>query len=146
MTDLELSPSGRARREQILNMAIQQGRRRRRRRLAIRGAAAAIVLLAIGAAVLHMPHFASHPSDTAIVEPSPPHAAATHRVPAAKVVIERLQTDPTIVRRLAISKTRPRWQRLDDDHLLQELAQAGKPAGLVKINGQVTLIFHRPSR
>ena len=146
MTDLELSPSGRARREQILNMAIQQGRRRRRRRLAFRGGAIVIVLLAIGAAVLRMPHAATHPSETAIVEPSPPPAAAPHHAPAAKVVIERFQTDPTIVRRLAVSKTRPRWQRLDDDNFLQELAQAGKPAGLVKINGQVTLIFHHPAR
>jgi len=145
MSDLGLSSQGRARRAQILKMAIQQARWRRRRRLAARGGAVMIVLLAIGIAVLRTPHSIPHPPETQITEPTPLPASAPNRAPAAKIVIERIQTDPTISLRLAVPQTPPRWQRLDDDHLLQELAQAGKPAGLVKINGQATLVFHRPS-
>ena len=129
-------------------MAIQQARRRRRRRLALRGGAVGIVLLAIGLAVLRMPRSVPNPSDDREVDYRLHLASvpAPNRTPTAKVVIERIQTDPTIARRLAIPQTPPRWQRLDDDQVLQELERAGKPAGLVKINGQVTLVFHRPSR
>jgi hypothetical protein len=142
MSDLELSPHGRARREQILQMAIQQARRRRRRRLAIRSGAIAMVLLTIGLVVLRGPRSVPHPSETTTVNSTLSAAPVLNPEPAAKIVIERVETDPTIVRRLAVQQTPPRWQRLDDDHLLQELAQAGKPAGLVKINGQATLVFH----
>jgi hypothetical protein len=146
MIDAELSPFGRERRDQILNMAIQQGRWRRRRRLAIRGGAVVITLLAIGAAVLRLQHTTLHPSERSIVESLSPPAPAPHRALAATFAIERIQTDPTIARRLAVPQSPPRWQRLDDDHLLQELAQAGKPAGLIKIDGQAALLFHRLSR
>ena len=50
MSDTELTPSGRKRREEILKMAIQLGRQRRRQQLAVRGGAVAVVLLAIGVA------------------------------------------------------------------------------------------------
>jgi hypothetical protein len=146
MSDIELSPSGRERREQILTMAIQQARQRRRRRLVIRGGAVAIVLLAIGLAALRLPRPVPHPIELPIVKLVPPATPAPNRAPVAKIVIERIQTDPTIASRLAVPQTPPRWQRLDDDNFLQELAQAGKPAGLVKISGREMLVFHRPSR
>jgi hypothetical protein len=148
MSELELTPRGRARREQILNMAIQQARRRRRRRWARRGGAAAIALLVIGLATLHIPRPVAPPlktNETTGTHATPPKIPTPSRAPSTKVVIERIQTDPTITRRLAVPQTPPRWERLDDDRLLQELAKAGKPAGLVKIDGRVTLVFHHPS-
>ncbi len=147
MNDVELSPRGRARRAQILNMAIQQVRRRRRRRLALRGGAVGIVLLAIGLAVLRMPRLVPNPSKTterSITDSTSPSVPAPKRTPTAKVVIEHIQTDPTITRRLAVAQAPPRWQRLDDDQVLQELERAGKPAGLVKINGQVLACISPP--
>ena len=151
MSDIELSPRGRARREQILEMAIRQARRRRGRRLAIRGGAAAIVLLVAGLALVRMPHSAPQRHELPVVTSpppaAPPPAAPPHdHVQAAKLVIEHIQTDTTIVKRLAVPKTPPRWQTLDDDQLLKELALAGKPAGLVKINGRASLVFNRPTR
>ena len=146
MTDFDLSPSGRARREQILKMAVEQGQRQRRQRLAVRGGAVAIVLLAIVATVLRMPHSNSRPIERPFVKSPLPPAPAPQRTLTPKIAIERIQTDPTIAQRLAVAKTPPRWQRLDDDHLIQELAQAGKPAGLVKINGQAAIVFQRPAR
>jgi len=149
MSDVELSPRGRARRAQILNMAIQQARRRHRRRLAFRGGAVGIALLAIGLAVLRVPRSVPNPpksTERSIADSTSPTVPAPNRASAAKIVIERIQTDPTITRRLAVPQAPPRWQRLDDDQVLQELERAGKPAGLVKINGQVSLVFHRPSR
>ncbi len=146
MSDVELSPRGRARREQILEMAIRQARRRRRRRLAIRGGAAGVVLLVAGLALLRVPHSAPQRHESPVVKVLPPAVPPHDNAQAAKLVIEHIQTDPTILRRLTIPKTPPRWQTLDDDQLLQELALAGKPAGLVKINGQASLVFHRPTR
>ena len=143
MSDIELSPRGRQRREQILEMAIRQGRQRRRRRLAVRGGAVAIVLLVMATAVLRIPRSAPHQSDLPTAKSAAPAVPTPDRGQQAKVVIERIQTDPTILRRLAVPKSPPLWQTLDDDHLLQELAQAGRPAGLVKIDGRTTLVFRR---
>ncbi len=145
MSDVELSPRGRGRREQILKMAVRLARQRRRRRFALRGGAAAIVFVVAGIAALLLPRSAPHPSRTPIVITPPPVVPKLDRGQAAKVVIERIQTDPGIVRRLAVAKARPLWQTLDDEHLLQELAQAGRPAGLVKIDGQAMLVFHQPA-
>jgi len=69
--------------------------------------------------------------------PSP----ANHR-DTGKTIVERIETDPTIARRLAVPTTKPKWEQIDDEQLSQELAKAGRPAGLAKIGGQVTLIFH----
>ena len=60
--------------------------------------------------------------------------------------IERIETDPTIARRLAVSPAAPKWEQIDDDQLCRELAKAGLPAGLAKIDGKVTLLFHEHSR
>jgi hypothetical protein len=146
MSDIELSPRGRQRREQILEMVIRQSRQRRRRRLAIRGGAVGIVLVVVSIALLRIPRSTPHPSDAPMVKSVPRAAPAPLPRQGGKVVIERIQTDPTIVRRLAVPKSPPRWQTLDDDQLLQELAQAGRPAGLVKIDGRTTLVYHRPVR
>jgi hypothetical protein len=99
----------------------------------------------IGLAVLRLPIPKSHPYDKTIVKLVPPAVSAPNRTPAARIIIERIQTDPTIASRLAIPRTPPHWQRLDDDHFLGELAKAGKPAGLVKVSGREMLVFHRPS-
>jgi hypothetical protein len=146
MSDVQLSPRGRARREQILEIAIQHARRCRRRRLAVRGGAVGIVLVVIGIAVARIPHLNPNPSQTPTANSSPPAAPPPERRQALKVVVERIQTDPTIVRRLAVPHTPPLWQTLDDDHFLHELALAGRPAGLVKIDGRATLVYHGPSR
>ena len=146
MSDTGLSPSGRKRREQILNMAIQRGRQRRRRRLVVRGGAVTIMFLSIGFSVQRLSRSIPRPNDLPITDSVPLAISAPNRGAVGKVFIERIQTDPTIARRLAVPQSPPCWQRLDDDHLLKELAQAGKPAGLVKINGQVTLIYHHTSR
>lgn len=146
MSEIELSPRGRQRREHILEMAIQQARQRRRRRLAVRGGAAAVVLLVAGLALLLVPHPGPQRHELPVATKSqPPTAPPRDHAQAAKLLIEHIQTDPTLLKRLAVRPSPPRWQTLDDDQLLRELALAGKPAGLVKINGRASLMFHHAS-
>jgi hypothetical protein len=146
MNDVELTPSGQERREQILALAIGETKRRRRRRFAIRGGAIAIILLVIGLTLLRVPRAIPRRSDTQITERIPQNIAPPNRSPLSRIVIERIETDPTIASRLSVPRTPPRWQRLDDNHLLDELAAAGKPAGIVTIGGQSTLVFHAVAR
>ncbi len=70
----------------------------------------------------------------------------TDRPGAESMKIERIETDPTIARRLAVPAAAPKWERIDDDQLCRVLAQAGQPAGLANIGGKVTLIFYDRAR
>lgn len=145
-----LSPAGRRRRDAILDAALAAGRRRRTRRRATRGTA---VLLALAAVVMTGRLIDPRPAPPpALVKVMPaPHPPLPPRpgppsVPAAPppVVIERIETDPTIARRLAVQSVPPRWEVLDDAGLVRELAAAGEPAGIVRVNGRVLLLTQSP--
>ena len=56
-------------------------------------------------------------------------------------VVERIETDPTIADRLALRPGRPRRVMLGDAGLVRELAAAGRPGGVVRINGEVRLLL-----
>ena len=146
MSDLDLSPSGQARRDHILELAIRQARRQRRRRQAIRVGILGFVLVGVGVALLHTLPAPLNQPGTSTAKVSPPGISPVDRPRPTKVVIERVQTDPLIVRRLAVPPVVLKCERIDDDQLLQALAEAGKPAGLLRMNGQVTLLFRRPAR
>jgi hypothetical protein len=143
MSDDQLSLLGQVRREQILRLALRQVRRQRRRRLAARAGACCVALVVIGVAVFHTARWQlNRPVAPVAVTSVPGVSPQTDRPNAGRIVVQHIQTDPNIVRRLAVTPRAPKWVRIDDDQLLQELATAGKPAGLAKINGQVTLIYH----
>jgi hypothetical protein len=147
MMDFELSPQGQARRDHILELAIGQARRQRRRRLAFRAGIICVALGAIGVVLLPAPRRPLDPPRDSLAEASIPSAiSSADRPNAAKTIIERIETDPTIARRLTLPPAAPRWEQIDDDQLSQELAKAGQPAGLAKIGGKVTLIFYGHSR
>jgi len=146
MIDFELSPSGRTRHAQILELAIQQARRQRRQRLTFRASIAVIVLLGIGLALVAVSHKPIDRPEPPSLQASNLHAVPTTGLPSAKKpIIEWIQTDPTIAERLAVPPAKPRWELIDDDQLTQELANAGRPAGLATIGNQVTLVFHKPA-
>ncbi|MGA2257081.1 MAG: hypothetical protein ABSG53_20710 [Thermoguttaceae bacterium] len=143
MMDFELSPLGQARHDRILELALHQARRQRRRRLAVRAGIIFFALVGIGMALLHVLRSPLDPPRASTANESIAHVLSPAERPGArKVIIERIETDPTIARRLAVPSAAPKWEQIDDDQLSQELAKAGRPAGLAKIGGHVTLIFH----
>ena len=54
-------------------------------------------------------------------------ASVTQRSSPKTLLVEQIQTDPTIAQRLSVLPN-PRWQKIDDDELIQSLANAGQPA------------------
>jgi len=61
-------------------------------------------------------------------------------VPSDSIVVERIETDPHIVERLAVELSPPTWQTISDDDLLSSLAHEGHPAALAYVNGQPILL------
>ena len=60
-------------------------------------------------------------------------------------MIWQIQTDPTLLQRLAVPPQKPTWRVLSDDELLRALADAGKPAGLeYEANGQMAVLYRNP--
>ena len=129
-----LSQSGERRREAILDLALVAARGRRRRRIALRASLAAILILVLLSPILR----SLRPRDAHTVvhhtEPLPP------RVPPSPVV-ERIETDPHIIERLAIPPTHAKVIIINDTELLGDLAMADRPAGLAYINGKAQLVF-----
>jgi hypothetical protein len=144
-----LSPEGKRRRREILQVAIHEARairsRRFRRRIAIVGA---IALLA----VLFIPRPAPRPLvHQSTPAPEPRHVAlATRIVPRvtprpprqpSEILITYIQTDPQIASHLTLSPQKPTWQTIGDDALLERLSEAGKPAGLAYVDGRAIILF-----
>ena len=136
-SDVELSAEGERRRQSILHLARQQARRRHRRRVAMRfaGGAAAIVL----AATLAMRFRFEQPVQR-IVAVNHPVTSTAPAIVASSVKIEPIATDPAITSKLSIVIDRPKWQRLNDGELLTALADAGRPAGLIEVDGRTMLV------
>jgi hypothetical protein len=135
--DEPLSVEGRQRRDQILDVAKRAARTHRRQRLAARSIAGSAAILGMIALVVHTANqfqFRSpHPATpvVALVHPTSP--------PQQTLLVEQIQTDPTITQRLSVLPS-PRWQEINDDELIQSLANAGQPAGLVKMADQTILV------
>jgi hypothetical protein len=144
MSDVDpvLSDSGIARRERILMLALDEAKSRRRKRWALRASAVGVVVAGIGLVVRSMTGSIAPPPvrPLAIQDPAP--------VPVPSppgIVVSRLETDPTIVDRLAIQADSHRWQTIGDEELLRGLADAGRPTGLIHVAGQ-TLLLPRHAR
>lgn len=60
-----------------------------------------------------------------------PEASTIQRVPTSTTTIARVQTRPLDMA-----------DRLTDQQALALLREAGKPAGLIKVGGRVTLVYH----
>lgn len=69
-----------------------------------------------------------------------PHADAPANAAALKITIAYIQTDPTILDRLATKPSLARVEQIGDDELLQAMQDAGKPAGLIRAKGQLTVV------
>jgi hypothetical protein len=137
-----LSEHGIARRQQILLLARREARLRRRRRLAGRGAVTLFIfVMALSLTLLRytLTATSSHqlPTGREALIPQKNETAP----PMRDVVVQYLQTDPTITDRLSVQPEPPKWTPIDDQELLTELAAAGQPAGLVSVHGKTILLL-----
>jgi hypothetical protein len=143
-----LSPQGQARREQILQLAIREaGARRRQRRTIVAGAALLLAALIGGAILMIHPIQPPRPIARQPIAPAPLPAPATTPTTAAApaeptVIVERIETDPTLLDRLSIKPQPPKWTTISDEELLDTLAAAHQRAGLAEINGQMVVVSY----
>jgi hypothetical protein len=143
MTDFEtpISPESLRRQEAILLLARAEARRRRQRRVA-RNVAWSVGLILAGLSITRWEFIASRNS----AQPVPPMAVG----PRAKMnnpaidhpsaAIEYFHTDPSIAARLTIPPAAPQWHMIDDDAFLKTLADAGQPAGIIRVQGRSILM------
>jgi len=140
-----LSAAGQERREAILQTALRTVRRRRRARRAVgvTGGVAAIVLVAV---MLH--RSPESVPQTSVPQPvAPPRVAVQPSYPPVEspdvprfATIRIVGDDPTIMERLAAPAVPQLWRTIDDEELLAEMAAAGQPAGLARINEETLLL------
>lgn len=146
-----LTDAGRAREKHLRESLLSRVDRTRRRR--------AVVQLASGAAVLALlamlpflarPAAPSTSSTTTAAAPTKPpiehttRATTHHASPTPPASFIRLvATDTSVLDRLVITDAAPsRITYLTDDQLLASLHEAGFPAGLVSIDGDVRIVMN----
>ena len=133
---VELSASGRARRDAILGLALGAQRRRVRGRRAVRAATAAALLLTASAAA----YVTLAGSPRVRVSPALPIADASERTPAPSPVIawSVVQTDRAILERVSVV-TPVSVRTIDDAELSSLLQAAGTEAGVIRVDGHAML-------
>ena len=139
MNDNFLTPDGRQRRSQILRLAMGEARRRRRKRWIAPLGVTVVALVVMDLALLRpgAPVHMFHRPRGLIVRTTHPPATEP------SIAIQYVETDPTITDRLSIKGEPPRWTSIGDDELLNELAEAGQPAGLAYVNGRAILLMKK---
>ena len=142
-----LSEEGQRRRDAIGRLAREAARQRWKRRRVGRAVAVGVLVL-IGVWTMRSMQSTARPRQEVRADHRPPlpvHPVAPAPMPEApppppRILVSRIETDPTITSRLSIGYPPPRWQVIGDDDLLRTLADAGHPAGLIRVNGQEILM------
>lgn len=146
-----LSDAGRAREKDLRDSLLSRVDRTRRRRTVVQLASGAAVL-----ALLAMLPFLARPaapstsSTTTAAAPTKPSSqhdspATTHHASSTPPAsfIRLVATDTSVLQRLVIHDAAPsRVMYLTDDQLLASLHEAGFPAGLVSIDGDVRIVMN----
>jgi len=146
-----LSDAGRAREKHLRDTLMSRVDRTRRRRTMVHlGSGAAVLALLAMLPFLARPATPARSTTTTAAThttPSTPHthpATAHHdsrKTPAS--FIRLVATDPSVLERLVIRDSAPsRITYLTDDQLLASLHEAGFPAGLVSIDGDVRVVMN----
>ena len=149
-----LSPSGEQRRAEILRLAQAEARHRRHRRQSARAAAAGAAAVLLTVLLTHR-WVPPSPVRPIVIQPKPaappvavvitPPPTQPPRPMERKIAIEFIKTEPNIARLMAVPPQKPTWQRLSDDELIKELADAGHPAGLAWVDGREFVLYRPPN-
>jgi hypothetical protein len=149
-----LTAAGDSRREEIRILSERALSLRVRRRRTLRaGAAGASALLLILAA------FRAFPARPQTAPPAPQvadngpqvidgplplvHSTSAESPPAlTRLTVEHLGDDPGVLNRLRAAAPPSQTLPIDDDELLELLAQSGRPDGLIRLRGRVMLSSH----
>lgn len=133
-SEIPISPLGQIRQEEILSLAKRQARNRRHRR---QGARIGVYLL-LAAIISSLFYRPTRQQIVIIPKTIAPLPSAARTAPEA--IITFIPPDPGIADRLSIHPTHRKWKWIGDDELLQTLASAGHPAGLISVHGQTILL------
>lgn len=124
---LELSSSARDRQQAMLPGLLTAVEHRRRRRLTVRTVGAAILLTAIGVAVNELVG---------------PRGAQLPQRDGPAVVVSTwtsFSDDPSVAERCVVANvSRAEWF-IDDDEVNKLLAEAGRPTGIIRAGGRVSV-------
>ena len=149
-----LSNQGQQRRDAILQLAIKEAADRRRKRIATTTGVTFFGLLLIGGIFFtFMPLKPTHTSPEhpgpIVINPSPATLPSASPSPSViptptepLVVIERIQTDPQILEKLAIQPEAPRWTTISDTELLDTLAANNHRAAIAEIDGEKVIVSY----
>lgn len=141
-----LSPTGAERRDEILLLARGAARQQRLRRRASRAIVVGLAMLLIAAGFMAQIVRVSHREALREIVKAPaplpavPKSATPSAPASAEITIVSIETDPTITSRLSVGHPRPQWKSIGDDELLQSLADAGKPSGIIETDGRKILL------
>jgi hypothetical protein len=146
-----LSSAATARRREILAEALCAADRRRRGRAIRRaGVVTCVAGVLVGAIVFAPRENDSRISPTPVViEPprapqSKPTSVHNDHQPLRSITPpprrEPKREAKLVVQVISNEDVKPRWQVLSDDQFLAELADAGQPSGLLRLNGQSMIV------
>lgn len=148
--DLDLSPNGKIRRDEILAYILQRSRARRSGRRRLSAAATIAIGLALGAVALQ--HFGDEKRMLSNAPPSPqviaPELGPTFTDPLVlrypHLDVEIL-TDAEAVERSASRHVAIALERIDDEQLISQLSDTELPFGLLIADGKIRLLAHAPT-
>lgn len=134
-----LSPAGQARRDEILVRAQRALRARLRRKITAATAMGALSI-AIGTTGFVLARLQPGATSPAVAHRAPDTSANAPPAPVASASrIQLIPADPTVLERSAIVALPTRTEFLDDRALVDALAQAGVPAGVIRTPDRVTI-------
>jgi len=148
----DLSAAARERKAAMLTSLQGELRARRTRRMLVRGGSVGALLLATATLVWVVQRpLPQRGVGVGPIASTPTRIGRSHddskTIDAApKLTITHIQTDPTILDRLATKPSLNRIEQIGDDELLQAMHDAGKPAGLIRANGTLTIVEQRDAR
>jgi hypothetical protein len=131
-----LTAAGAARRRQILAAAFREADRRQRRRTVRRAAVFTCVAGFIGLSLIFI-RARTTPSAPAVAINPTTQSAITQTTSRAD---DRVKPPAVAVEFIPAENINRRWEVIDDDQLLDALADAGQPSGIMRIDGKTVVV------